>query len=109
MGLDYGALETGEPAATGSKLSSVVEVGINAIRTTMPEGGNLVAQRGSNPPEHGSPFARGSRRTDNGRWVTVLLVLNYMIGSGILNTPQMFRDSGVAGCSLLYIIACEQR
>ncbi|CAM9489938.1 unnamed protein product, partial [Sphacelaria rigidula] len=51
-------------------------------------------------------FERGSRRTDNGRWVTVLLVLNYMIGSGILNTPQTFRDSGVVASTVLYIVAC---
>lgn len=54
-----------------------------------------------------NPFGKGSRRTDNNRIVTILLVLNYMIGSGILNTPQTFRDSGVAATTALYIIACE--
>lgn len=56
-----------------------------------------------------SPFARGARRTDNSRGVTVLLVLNYMIGSGILNTPQTFRDSGVAATTVMYLVAGEYR
>lgn len=52
-------------------------------------------------------FKAGSRRQDNKRWMTVLLVLNYMIGSGILNTAQTFRDSGLAATTMLYLIACE--
>lgn len=39
--------------------------------------------------------------------MTGFLVLNYMIGSGILNTPQAFRDSGIAATTVLYCIACE--
>ena len=54
-------------------------------------------------------FGRGARRQDNGRLVTAFLVVNYMIGSGILNTPQTFRDSGVAATTVLYFIACESR
>ena len=54
-------------------------------------------------------FGKGSRRQDNGRLVTAFLVVNYMIGSGILNTPQTFRDSGLAATTLLYFIACEYR
>lgn len=54
-------------------------------------------------------FGKGSRRQDNGRLVTAFLVVNYMIGSGILNTPQTFRDSGLAATTLLYFIACESR
>lgn len=51
-------------------------------------------------------FGKGSRRQDNGRLVTAFLVVNYMIGSGILNSPQTFRDSGLAATTLLYFIAC---
>lgn len=54
-------------------------------------------------------FKAGSRRQDNKRWMTVLLVLNYMIGSGILNTAQTFRDSGLAATTMLYLTACESR
>ncbi|CAN0429545.1 unnamed protein product, partial [Laminaria digitata] len=50
-------------------------------------------------------FGKGSRRQDNGRLVTAFLVVNYMIGSGILNTPQTFRDSGLAATTVLYFIA----
>lgn len=52
-------------------------------------------------------FGKGSRRQDNGRLVTAFLVVNYMIGSGILNTPQTFRDGGLAATTLLYFIACK--
>jgi len=34
-------------------------------------------------------FGAGSSRRDNGRVFTTLLVLNYMIGAGILNAPQV--------------------
>lgn len=54
-------------------------------------------------------FGKGSRRQDNGRLVTAFLVVNCMIGSGILNSPQTFRDSGLAATTLLYFIACESR
>lgn len=49
----------------------------------------------------------GSRRNDNNTFLTVLLILNYMVGSGILNTPQTFKDSGIAATTVLYLIACE--
>ncbi|CAM9582688.1 unnamed protein product, partial [Ectocarpus sp. 13 AM-2016] len=42
----------------------------------------------------------------NSSLMTGFLVLNYMIGSGILNTPQTFRDSGIAATTVLYCIAC---
>eukprot|EP00903_Cladosiphon_okamuranus_P010527 g9957.t1 len=38
--------------------------------------------------------------------MAIFLVVNYMIGSGILNTPQTFRDSGIAATTVLYILAC---
>lgn len=56
---------------------------------------------------HTGIFSKGSRRTDNSRMVTILLVLNYMIGSGILNTSQTVLRSGLAATTVLYIIACE--
>lgn len=55
----------------------------------------------------GGVFGRGSRREDNSRFVTTLLVLNYMIGSGILNSPQTFRDGGLAATTIIYFVACE--
>lgn len=39
--------------------------------------------------------------------MAIFLVVNYMIGSGILNTPQTFRDSGIAATTVLYTLACE--
>lgn len=50
-------------------------------------------------------FGRGARRTDNNRVATLLLMLNYKVGSGILNTPQTFRDSGLAASAALYLVA----
>ena len=52
-------------------------------------------------------FGRGARRQDNDRLVTVFLVVNFILGSGILNMPQTFRDSGLAATTVLYIVACE--
>lgn len=56
-----------------------------------------------------SAFAPGSSRRDNGKALTSLLVLNYMIGSGILNAPQVFQASGIGPATILYIIAGERR
>lgn len=39
--------------------------------------------------------------------MAIFLVVNYMIGSGILNTPQTFRDSGIAATTVLYLLACK--
>ena len=61
---------------------------------------------GSDATEAGM-FGRGARRRDNGRLATVFLVVNFMIGSGILNTPQTFRDSGLAATTVIYCVACE--
>lgn len=52
-------------------------------------------------------FGREARRQDNGRLMTVFLVLSFMIGSGILNTPQAFRESGLAATTVLYFLACK--
>lgn len=50
-------------------------------------------------------FAAGSSRRDNTKVLTTLLVLNYMIGSGILNAPQVFEGSGIGPATILYIVA----
>lgn len=52
-------------------------------------------------------FGRGARRKDNSRLVTVFLVTNFLIGSGILNTPQSFRSSGLAAATVLFSVAGE--
>lgn len=39
----------------------------------------------------------------NSKFVTVFLILNTMIGSGILNQPQVFKDAGIFGALFLYI------
>ena len=52
-------------------------------------------------------FGRGGRRLDNGRLVTVFLLVHFTIGSGILNMPQTFRDSGLAATTVLYFVVCE--
>lgn len=56
---------------------------------------------------NGGLFGPGARRTDNNRTMTVILILNYMIGSGILNTAQTFRNSGAAASCVLFIISGE--
>ncbi|CAM9872708.1 unnamed protein product, partial [Laminaria digitata] len=50
-------------------------------------------------------FAAGSSRRDNTKALTTLLVLNYMVGSGILNAPQVFEGSGIGPATILYIVA----
>lgn len=50
-------------------------------------------------------FAAGSSRRDNSKVLTTLLVLNYMIGSGILNAPQVFEASGIALATILFIVS----
>ncbi|CAM9126393.1 unnamed protein product [Phaeothamnion confervicola] len=37
--------------------------------------------------------------------MTMILVLNYMIGTGILNQPQVFKEAGIAAATLLYMTA----
>lgn len=53
----------------------------------------------------GGAFAPGSSRRDNGKILTTLLTLNYMIGSGILNSAQVVEQSGVATATILYILS----
>jgi len=43
----------------------------------------------------------------NGRWGTIFLLLNTMIGSGILNQPQVFREAGIIGGLLMYLSCCS--
>ncbi|CAN0100820.1 unnamed protein product, partial [Ectocarpus sp. 6 AP-2014] len=50
-------------------------------------------------------FAPGSSRRDNSKVLTTLLVLNYMIGSGILNSPQVFQGSGIGPATILYAVS----
>ena len=52
-------------------------------------------------------FGRGARRQDNSRLETVFLLVNYTLGSVILNTPQTFKDSGLVVTTVLYFITCE--
>lgn len=52
-------------------------------------------------------FGRGARRKDNGRLATVFLVTNFLVGSGILNTPQSFRSSGLVAATFLFFVAGE--
>lgn len=102
---------------TGGKYAALVEAGGVPESTQLTTSGKpsyddrsscqRTATMDTNFAVNRNPFGKGSRRTDNNRIVTILLVLNYMIGSGILNTPQTFRDSGVAATTVLYIIACE--
>eukprot|EP00903_Cladosiphon_okamuranus_P010528 g9958.t1 len=66
---------------------------------------NLRGETGS-APSILALLGAGSRRDDNNTFLTALLLLNYMIGSGILNTPQTFKKSGLAATTALYFIAC---
>lgn len=60
---------------------------------------------GHNLSDSTDPFAAGSSRRDNGKVLTTLLVLNYMIGSGILNAPQVFQGSGIGPATILYAVS----
>ena len=42
--------------------------------------------------------------TDNSFAVTVFLILNTMIGSGILNQPQVFMASGIFGALIIFVL-----
>ncbi|CAM9873496.1 unnamed protein product, partial [Pylaiella littoralis] len=50
-------------------------------------------------------FSSGSSRRDNSKLLTTLLVLNYMIGSGILNSPQVFQASGIGLATILFVVS----
>lgn len=54
---------------------------------------------------NGGVLASGSSRRDNGRLLTTLLILNYMVGTGVLNAPQVFEQSGVVPATLLYAVS----
>lgn len=76
-----------------------------SVNDTVRDGGRLLAQ--GNPSTSIGPknaFERGSRRLDNTRSWTLIQLLNYMIGSGILNAAQAFRDSGIAAAITLFTI-----
>ncbi|CAN0186939.1 unnamed protein product, partial [Ectocarpus sp. 12 AP-2014] len=60
---------------------------------------------GRNLGESTDVFASGSSRRDNSKVLTTLLVLNYMIGSGILNSPQVFEGSGIGPATILYAVS----
>lgn len=91
----YGAV--GESAELG-------QAGSNSGQNGHEKGSLLPA--GTSAPNAGL-FGPGARRTDNNRIVTVILVLNYMIGSGILNTAQTFRDSGLIAATVLFTVSCK--
>mmetsp|Transcript_28078 Transcript_28078/g.36793 ORF Transcript_28078/g.36793 Transcript_28078/m.36793 type:complete len:514 (-) Transcript_28078:164-1705(-) len=68
-------------------------------------------------PRSGSVHFRGRSRTmsadldvfdrndpENGKPGTIFLLLNTMIGSGILNQPQVFSEAGIIGTLILYLI-----
>ena len=42
----------------------------------------------------------------NSASLTIYLILNTMIGSGILNQPNVFMNSGIVGALVVYVIAC---
>ncbi|CAM9512936.1 unnamed protein product [Chrysoparadoxa australica] len=39
------------------------------------------------------------------RFFTVLLLVNYMVGSGVLNQPQVFSEAGILSTTVMYIVA----
>lgn len=41
----------------------------------------------------------------NSRWATVFLLLNTMIGSGILNQPEVFKEAGILGATVMFVIS----
>eukprot|EP00752_Nemacystus_decipiens_P007560 g6753.t1 len=55
----------------------------------------------------GDAFGAGSSRRDNNKVITGTLILSYMIGSGILNAPQVFQGSGIGPATILYIVSAS--
>ena len=53
------------------------------------------------------PFLAGTveKPKNNGKWLTVYLILNTMIGSGILNQPQVFQRAGIIGALVIFVVA----
>lgn len=102
------------PPASSDVVSSLASIASEGVKRDEESGRLLLAsvdlredKKTSNGTESNDVgiFGAGSRRQDNTRLVTVFLVVNYMIGSGILNTPQTFRDSGLAATTVLYLVA----
>lgn len=76
------------------------------VSNEIDRGGNLLSNMNSVLlPTPGNIFDRGARRVDNNRLWTIMQTLNFMIGSGILNTAQIFMESGVVAATVMYIIA----
>mmetsp|Transcript_38002 Transcript_38002/g.48448 ORF Transcript_38002/g.48448 Transcript_38002/m.48448 type:complete len:487 (+) Transcript_38002:206-1666(+) len=76
------------------------------------EGDSFITSRGKFPQKLLN-FGRGRKVSQphettpkNGICGTVFLLLNTMIGSGILNQPQVFSESGLVGGATLYLICC---
>lgn len=48
---------------------------------------------------------RESSASSNSRVLTIFLILNSMIGSGILNQPYVFKSSGVVAAFVMFVVA----
>ena len=80
--------------ANGSKLIELLEVGYSD---------DVSGEKEKRKPRVSS-FVEELPPTDNSIATSIFLVLNTMIGSGILNQPAVFQDAGIVGAVILYII-----
>lgn len=103
----YGTLPSGKESAT-----SVFPVRVQAAGSSSPLPGAAEQPKTNsketekliwNPTDTASNASSDNSRISS--CTAIFLVVNYMIGSGILNTPQTFKDSGIAATTLLYILA----
>lgn len=97
---------TSTPAAAAVELGPALGLSSDA-KNFVEDGRLLAADHVLGAGGANTYFGRGARRTDNGRAMTILLMVNYKIGSGILNAPQAVRESGLAASILLYVVVGE--
>lgn len=103
----YGAVGAGSLASTGNPeetLDSASGRREEQFGSSGGEGTELTELIPTDSVDKGAP---GKEKPPISTRMAIFLVVNYMIGSGILNTPQTFRDSGIAATTVLYILACE--
>jgi len=109
----YGTLPSGKESGT-----SVFPVNVQGVRSSLPSPGAADEPKTTSKETekliwNPSSDDTGSNDSDNSSnssssissCTTIFLVVNYMIGSGILNTPQTFKESGIAATTVLYILA----
>jgi len=103
---NYGAVGADGPASTGNPEDVVGSTSVGREKELGSASGEGTESTGL-IPTGSDKDAPGKEKPPISTRMAFFLVLNYMIGSGILNTPQTFRDCGIAATTVLYILGCE--